>query len=482
MTPEPTTAPIPADEADTIAAISTPLGEGGIGVVRVSGPRAWTVAAQVFRGASGTDPSAFDSHAAHYGRVVEPPGGETLDQCVWLGFRGPRSYTGEDVVELSCHGSNLVLIRVLEALRRSGARLAEPGEFTQRAFLNGRMDLASAEAVIDVIRARTDAALRVATRQLEGRLSQTIRGIREAIITLLAEIEAAIDFPDDVEAPPDAEIERRVEACVESAEALLATAEAGRLYREGAAVVIVGRPNVGKSSLLNALLRENRAIVTPVPGTTRDVIEEAMNLRGIPIRAIDTAGLRETTDVVEEIGVRRGRAEIEAADLVLFVIDAAEGWTPDDARVARELAAKKRIVVANKIDLLAGHDAGAHLRDLRSKVGTGSPDAGAASPPIGTSMVTGTGLEALEEAVVQALVGGGAAVEEVLVSNARHKARIEASIASLREALRSVEAGFEQAVVAIDLKIAAEALGEITGETVTEATISQIFARFCVGK
>jgi tRNA modification GTPase len=459
----------PIQSQDTIVAIATPLGEGGIGVVRLSGPAAIPIAARLFRSASGTDPAAFPSHTVHLGRAVEPDSGETIDVALFTPFRAPRSYTGEDVVEISGHGSNRALLRLVEAARREGARLAEPGEFTRRAFLNGRMDLAEAEAVADLIRARTDASLRVAARQLEGRLSRVTRALRADLIALLAEIEAAIDFPDDVEPPSPAELAARLHAALAAAGRLLATADAGRLFREGAAVVIAGRPNVGKSSLLNALLRESRAIVTEIPGTTRDVIEEGVNIRGIPLRAIDTAGLRETTDVVERIGVERSQREIVAADLVLWVVDLSEPATEDDRRIAAMLRDRPTVVVvANKADLPPRLDPAALVRPGVTTVRTVAP--------------TGEGIDALEDAIAARLLGEGVTSEEVLVSNARHQARLEAAAAALRQAIATVEAGFEQAMVAVDLKIAAEALGEITGESVTEATITEIFARFCVGK
>jgi tRNA modification GTPase len=453
---------------DTIVAIATPLGEGGIGVVRLSGPAALPIAARLFRSASGQDPAAFPSHTVHLGRAVEPESEETIDVALFTPFRAPRSYTGEDVVEISGHGSNRALLRLVEAARREGARLAEPGEFTRRAFLNGRMDLAEAEAVADLIRARTDASLRVAARQLEGRLSRATRAIRADLIALLAEIEAAIDFPDDVEPPTPADLTDRLRAAFAAAEGLLATADAGRLFREGAAVVIAGRPNVGKSSLLNALLRESRAIVTEIPGTTRDVIEEGLNIRGIPLRAIDTAGLRETTDVVEAIGVERSQREIEAADLVLWVVDLSEPATDDDRRIAALLRDRPTVVVANKADLPPRLDPAA-------LVGSGAAIVRTVAP-------TGAGIDALEDTIAARLLGEGVTSEEVLVSNARHQARLEAAAAALRQAIATVEAGFEQAMVAVDLKIAAEALGDITGESVAEATITEIFARFCVGK
>lgn len=454
---------------DTIAAIATAPGEAGIGIARASGPRALAAALALFRRRAPL-PDPLPSHRAYYGYVVRPGSEEKLDECVLTYYAGPRSYTGEDVAELACHGSNRVLAQVLRGLVEQGARLAEPGEFTQRAFLNGRMDLAEAEAVIDVIRARTDAALRVANGQLSGRLSREIAGLRQALITLLAEIEAAIDFPDDVEPPEDSELAARARNTRARAEAVLGTAGAGRLYREGAALVLAGRPNVGKSSLLNALLGEERAIVTPVPGTTRDVIEESLNLRGIPVRAIDTAGLRDTQDRVEALGVERTRAQLAAADLVVWLVDAAEGLTEADRQLARELADRRVLVVANKID----------QGDQVSPEEIGALTAGA--PLVKVSALTGAGIEALEAALAETLLGGDLAPESVLVSNARHEGKLRTAVAALDRAIDAAEAGFDQAAVALDLKLAAEALGEITGETVTEETISQIFARFCVGK
>lgn len=455
---------------DTIAAIATAPGEAGIGIVRASGRDALTCARELFRRPEGARlPEAPRTHHATYGYVVRPGTEEKLDECVLTYFAGPHSYTGEDVVELACHGSNLVLATLLNALIAAGARLAEPGEFTRRAFLHGRLDLAAAEAVIDVIRARTDAALRVATGQLSGRLSREIADLRHALITLLAEIEAAIDFPDDVEPPTDKELAARAEQIRARAEALLRTADAGRLYREGAALVLAGRPNVGKSSLLNALLGEARAIVTDVPGTTRDVIEESLNLRGIPVRAIDTAGLRETTDTVESLGVERTRAQLAAADLVLWLLDASEGLTDRDREIAAELQNRRVVVVANKID-----------RGDTLPTGAVSPLPNA--PLVRASALTGDGIPELETVIAEALLGGDLTPDSVWVSNVRHQARLRTAVTALDRAIEAAQAGFDQAAISLDLKLAAEALGEITGETVTEETITQIFARFCVGK
>lgn len=457
----------------TIAAIATAPGEAGIGVVRVSGPYALACALTLFRRATPL-PDPPRSHHSYYGWVIRPTAAgepdERLDDCLLTYFRAPHSYTGEEVVELACHGSDLVLRQVLRGLLAAGAVPAEPGEFTQRAFLNGRLDLAAAEAVIDVIRARTDAALRVATGQLGGRLSREIAGLRATLIELLAEIEVAIDFPDDEEPPADAAVAARAAAVRERAAELLRTADAGRLYREGAALVLAGRPNVGKSSLLNALLGEERAIVTATPGTTRDVIEESLNLRGIPVRAIDTAGLRETVDPVERLGVERTHAQVAAADLVVWVVDASEGLTDADRALASGLADRRVVVAANKVDLGDRLE----LADLRSVVGE-------AVPVVWVSAQTGEGLPKLEETLAETL-RGGAAPESIWVSNVRHEARLQQTVAALDRAREAAEAGFHQAAVALDLRLAAEALGEITGETVTEDTITQIFARFCVGK
>jgi tRNA modification GTPase len=461
--------------ADTIAAIATAPGEAGIGIVRASGPGALACARTLFRRAGGAGGASFpdpsESHRAYFGCVIRPDTGEKLDECVLTCFLAPRSYTGEDVVEMACHGSNLVLGRVLKSLLDAGARMAEPGEFTQRAFLNGRLDLSEAESVIDVIRARTDAALRIATGQLSGRLSREIASLRQALITLLAEIEAAIDFPDDVPAPADSELGRRAQEVLERASRLLRTADAGRLYREGAALVLAGRPNVGKSSLLNALLGEERAIVTAVPGTTRDVIEEGLNLRGIPVRAIDTAGLRETADTVEALGVERTEAQMAAADLVVWVLDVSVGLTAADRALAARFRGLRTVVAANKQDLGDRLD-----REEVALV------LGGDTPVVPISALTGSGLDTLEDVLVRTLLGGAVAPESIWVSNTRHTARLQAAVASLDRAIEGAEAGFDQAAVALDLRLAAEALGEITGETVTEETISQIFARFCVGK
>jgi tRNA modification GTPase len=440
--------------ADTIVAVATAPGEAGIGVVRLSGPEALPLALKVFRCKETPKPRRVT-----YGTIFRPHTGEKLDTALLTYFRAPASFTCEDVVELSCHGSDLVLRALVRDLASLGARLADPGEFTKRAFLSGKLDLAEAEAVIDLIRARSEAALRVATGQLGGRLSREISAMRLALITLLAEIEAGIDFPDDVEPPDDESLCRRIEGVRSRGEALAATADSGRLYRQGAALVLAGRPNVGKSSLLNALLGEHRAIVTEIPGTTRDIIEESLTIGGIPVRAIDTAGLRETDDLVEQQGVERARAQLEAADLVLWILDPTQPLEAQhpDATCNPERA----LTVVNKTDL-------AQL--------PGMPAA------VRVSAVTGEGLLELREAIAAALTSGRVAPENVWISSVRHEERLRVALAALERALEAAAASFDQAAIALDLRLAAEALGQITGESVTEDTITQIFARFCVGK
>lgn len=454
---------------DTIAAIATPPGEGGVGIVRVSGPAAFAIADRLFAARSGP-PSTLPTHTIHYGVVREED--ERIDDVLLLVFRGPRSYTGEDVVEFSCHGGPVTLGRVLAAALRAGARPAEPGEFTRRAFLNGRMDLAQAEAVADQIRARTEAAQRVALRQREGLLSKEVRRLKDEVVGALAAVEVTIDFSDEVGDLDYPAMRARLAAIRGETERLLSTAGRGRVYREGVRLAIVGRPNAGKSSLLNALLRENRAIVTPIAGTTRDLIEETANVCGIPITAIDTAGLRETEDVVERIGVDRARAAAESASLILFVIDGEAGWTPQDADIARTLANRVDVWVVNKMDLPGTEQA---LEDVRRHAGE--------SAVMGVSARDGIGLPELERAIADEILAGRAdAGEGAVVSNVRHQSALESATGSLRHAEQTTEAGLPPDFISIDLRAALDALGLITGETATEEVIHRIFHDFCIGK
>ena len=380
---------------DTIAAVATPFGSAGIGVVRISGPDARETAARIFRTQSGADPRDFPTHTVHLGEIVDPRSSDVLDQALATVFVAPHSYTGEDTVELSCHGGTMILARVLEAALAAGARMAQPGEFTKRAFLNGKLDLAQAEAVNDLIRARTDAAQRVALRQLEGRLSARIRELISELTGILAKTEASIDFPDDVPEPDRGELANELRVVSAGIAELLASAGRGRIYREGARMVIAGGPNVGKSSLLNALLRESRAIVTPIPGTTRDVIEEGMDILGIPVVAVDTAGLRETQDVVERIGVERAEVSLETADLVLYVVDLTHGVTNDDGRTLERLAPKSVIIALNKSDLPGAEESAIAARRVLSGL-----------PAVSVSALNGEGIRDLESAIADRLAGG----------------------------------------------------------------------------
>lgn len=450
---------------DTIAAIATPIGSGAIGVVRISGPAALEVAGRVFV----PDPTDLLPNTARHGRLSRPTG-EALDDAVITVFRAPHSYTGDDVVEISCHGGLSTVKSALEAVLDAGARLANPGEFTQRAFLNGKMDLAQAEAVNDLIRARTDAARRIALRQLEGDLSRRVSEIDKRVLGVIAAIEAAIDFPDDVLEPDTAWLEDEITQACDEIEKLLATFGRGRIYREGLRVVIAGRVNVGKSSLLNALLRHARAIVTPIPGTTRDLIEESLEIEGIPIVAIDTAGLRATDDPVESIGVELTRRSIESADVILLVIDATEGLHDEDRSLLAETKGRAVVLVANKADLVTPSP---HPYP---------PEGTEGAPTVMTSALTGQGIEELEAKIAEiagAVCGGS---EGAVVSNLRHHQALKTAYQSLTDALATLAESQPIDLLSGDLAAARASLGLITGETAAEDLLDRIFAEFCIGK
>lgn len=465
---------------DTIAAIATPIGEGGIGVIRISGRNALAVAGEMFRPISGVPVAGVPTHTAHYGFAHDPISDEQIDDGVITVFRAPRSYTGEDSVEISCHGGVVPMRRVLEAALRAGARLAEPGEFTKRAFLSGRLDLAQAEAVLDVIRARTDEAMRVANLQFSGVLSSRIRMFREELLGIIAQIEASIDFPEDVDEIEAGRVGESVRDTIRHVSDLLDTADRGKIYRDGVRAVIAGRPNVGKSSLLNALLRESRAIVTPIPGTTRDVIEESVNIRGIPVRTIDTAGVREPQDEAESMGVDRARQMVEQADFVLAVLDAEQGFSSEDQELLSDLAGKKLIVVLNKSDLVRESDA----EELASQVGAWTEgNLPTRAPVIRTAAPSNEGIAELEDAIAETILGGGIPPSGgAVVSNLRHRRALDEAKASLEQALRTAESDMPLDLVSTDLKAGADALGSITGETVSEDVIDRIFSEFCIGK
>lgn len=463
---------------DTICAIATPLGEGGVGIVRISGEKAVDVAARLVALRSGVPLASAAGHALHHADLLDPAdsaGGAPLDEALVAVMRGPKSYTGEDVVELQCHGSLLILRTVCEALVRAGARLAEPGEFTKRAFLNGRIDLAQAEAVLDTIRAKTAGSLRIAQEQLRGVLSHEIGAVREQLIGLLAHVEAGIDFvEEDIAFIQTAELAEGLTGARDAIGRLLAHSREGRIFREGATAAIIGRPNVGKSSLLNALLRTDRAIVTDVPGTTRDVLEEVLNIRGIPVRLLDTAGIRETADPVEQEGVRRSRSAREQADLLLIVLDGSSPLTPEDQTLlddARRGDDQKRLVVVNKKDL-PGRLASSAL-----------PSAGPDCAVVHISATTGEGLDELRDQIRALLIRPDfEARETVLVTHLRHQTALQRAQGSLTATLASVEGRQPGELIAMDLRAAVDALGEITGAVTTDDILDRIFRDFCIGK
>ncbi|HEY8694150.1 MAG TPA: tRNA uridine-5-carboxymethylaminomethyl(34) synthesis GTPase MnmE [Chloroflexota bacterium] len=440
---------------DTIVAIATAAGEAGIGVVRLSGPDSLSIGQRLFRPSAKA--CAYDSHQLYHGHVSD--GAEVVDEVLLAYMKAPRSYTAEDVVEIHGHGGPAPLERILHLAIQHGARLANPGEFTLRAFLNGRLDLAQAEAVADVIQARSDASLRLAVNQLSGRLSRAVNDVRRKALSVLAQLEANIDFSeDDVPSASAAKLLVELTSAQEDLCRLLCAADEGILYRRGARVAIVGRPNAGKSSLLNALLRTDRAIVTPIAGTTRDTIEETINLRGLPVVLVDTAGITDTVDPVEAIGIDRSRQAIEDADLVLFVYDAAAGWTNADAELLPR--AKPLVLAANKCDLLS--DA------------TGER-------ALSVSALTGEGLGELETELYR-LLAPSSSTDDILVNNLRHKILLEEADQHLRDAMASVEQQRAADFICIDLRAALGALGAITGTEVSESLLDEIFSRFCIGK
>ena len=455
--------------SDTIAAISTPLGEGGIGIVRLSGAGARQILGALFMPSRRrSEPGVWPRRLRH-GHIVDPATGCAVDEVLAVFLPAPNTYTREDMAEINGHGGPVALQRILSLCLAQGARLATPGEFTARAFLNGRITLDQAEAVLDVIQARTETALRLAVQQLDGRLADSVRGVRRSVLEVLAYHTAVMDFPDD-------EIDHQetlplVRQALAQVQRLLDTADQGIIYRQGVRTAIVGRPNVGKSSLLNALLRESRAIVTPIPGTTRDTIEETLNLRGLPVVLIDTAGIAATDDLVEQLGVERSRRAIAAADLVLFVLDGSQPLADYDREIAASLASRTSVVVVNKSDLAPGLDGAA--------VGALLPGA----PVVHLSALTGEGLAALEETLVATMLGGRAvAGDSWLVTSPRHQDALRRAAEHLQAAADGLATNAYVDCVTIDLTAAANALGEITGETAGDDLLEAIFSRFCIGK
>lgn len=452
---------------DTIAAVSTPPGVGAIGIVRLSGPEAAGVAGRCFRGPGGFEFARAESHRAVHGLVVDPRTGAELDEALALPMQGPHSYTGEDVVEFHCHGSPAVLRRVLEAVVAAGARIAEPGEFTKRAFLNGRLDLAQAEAVAELIQAVAEESRRAALKHLEGDLSREIGALGRTLKLALAGLEVVVDYADeDVEETPEDPLGSQIAEVAEACRRLLASYCEGRILREGARVVIAGKPNVGKSSLLNRLLKEERAIVSPTPGTTRDYLAEAIEIQGIPVMLVDTAGLRSVEDAIESEGSRRARKWIGEADLVLFLVDGSAPVEDVDIRAYGEIRERPHLLAVNKSDLPG-------VADL-------SPFTGEA--PATLSALTGQGLDELKRRIVERLNLSHRTSEGAVVTLERHRDALARTAAHLSDALESLKSGSPRDLVATDLRAALETLSEITGENVTDALLDTIFSTFCVGK
>ena len=452
---------------DTITAIATPLGEGGLAVIRISGPAALAVADRSFvpGGRHSRKPSEAVTHTIHYGKIVRQ--NRQVDEVLLAIMRAPRTYTREDVVEITCHGGILSAKTVLDTILENGARLAHPGEFTKRAFLSGRLDLVQAESVVDLIHSRTELALIAANEQLTGKLSRRIGQLRDDLMNVLAHVEAHIDFPDEDIAPhAREELTARVERAVVYMEELLRTANEGRILRRGIRVAIIGRPNAGKSSLLNQLLGRNRAIVSTIPGTTRDTIEETANVRGLPMMFVDTAGLRETGDEIEEEGVRRSREALAQAELILHVFDSSDTLTEADKRYLADFADKKRILTRNKIDLPTKLEL---------------PRSGAAV--VNVCCLTGQGIEQLKDAIKE-LVWAGEIKSEMLevMINARHQDALKRAHQAAVHSLGAFRSGATIELVALDLRSAVAAVGEIVGKTANEDLLNSIFSQFCIGK
>ena len=455
---------------DTIAAVATAYGEGGIGIIRISGEEALPILQEIFEFHGDTD--TFTSRRMTYGKIIDKEKNQIIDEVLAVYMKGPKTYTAEDVVEINCHGSMVSLRKTLALVLRKGARLAEPGEFTKRAFLNGRLDLSQAEAVIDMIRAKTDKSFDVAVSQLEGRLSLKVEEIRQKLLDLLVDITVNIDYPDeDIEEMTYEKLEESIIETQDMIEKLLETSSTGRMIREGIKIAIVGKPNVGKSSLMNGLLKETRAIVTDIPGTTRDTIEEVLSIRNIPVYLVDTAGIRETSDKVEKMGIEKSKEAFNQADFILFLLDGSRPLEEEDLQIMEFLKERKSLVLINKRDL----GEAISIEEISAKL--------PASQVIEASLLKGHGITEIEDAV-EDLVYGGEIVqkESMMVNNVRHIELLQQAVKSLTDALHMSEGRESLDFIEVDVKNAYERLGEIIGETVSDDIINEVFARFCLGK
>lgn len=456
---------------DTITSISTPMGEGAIGIVRLSGPQAIEIGDILYKGKKKL--SEVETHTINYGHIIDPETNETVEEVMVSVLRAPKTFTREDIIEINCHGGILTINRILELTMTYGARMAEPGEYTKRAFLNGRIDLSQAEAVMDFIRSKTDRASKVAMNQIEGRLSDLIKKQRQSILEILAQVEVNIDYPeyDDVEDATTDFLLEQSKRIKEEINRLLETGAQGKIMREGLYTVIVGRPNVGKSSMLNNLIQDNKAIVTEVAGTTRDVLEEYVNVRGVPLRLVDTAGIRDTEDIVEKIGVERSRKALSEADLILFVLNNNEPLTEDDQTLFEVIKNEDVIVIINKTDLEQRLD----VSELREMIGD--------MPLIQTSMLKQEGIDELEIQIKDLFFGGEVQNQDMTyVSNSRHISLLKQARQSIQDAIDAAESGIPMDMVQIDLTRTWEILGEIIGESASDELIDQLFSQFCLGK
>ena len=453
-------------EFDTIAAISTPLGEGAIGIVRLSGTDSFKIAQKIFKG---KDLNSVASHTLNYSHIVDPDKDEILDEVMVGAMRSPKTFTREDIIEINTHGGIAVTNEILQLVIREGARLAEPGEFTKRAFLNGRVDLTQAEAVMDIIRAKTDKAMNIAVKQLDGSLSDLINNTRQEILNTLAQVEVNIDYPeyDDVEEATTEIIREKTTEFEALLTNLLKTARRGKILREGISTAIIGRPNVGKSSLLNNLLREEKAIVTDIEGTTRDVIEEYVNINGVPLKLVDTAGIRETEDIVERIGVERSRKALKEADLVLLVLNASEPLTDQDRQLLEISQDSNRIILLNKVDLPQQIE----LDEIPAD-------------HIKISVLKNQNINQIEDRINALFFENAGLVEQdaTYLSNARHISLIEKAVESLQAVNEGLAMGMPVDLLQVDLTRTWEILGEITGDAAPDELITQLFSQFCLGK
>lgn len=456
----------------TIAAIATPLGAGGIGIIRMSGQDALSIADKVFKSKSKKVLQEQRSHTIHYGWIIDPDTEEVIDEVLMMLMKGPNTYTREDVIEINCHGGMIVIQKILQLLLKNGAQLAEPGEFTKRAFLNGRIDLSQAEAVIDIINAQTELSLQSSISQLGGTLSQKVKNLRQELLEMIAHIEASIDYPEyDMEELTYEMIQNKTKMLLDQVNDFIRIADTGRMIREGIQTVIIGKPNVGKSSLLNALLREQRAIVTDIPGTTRDVLEEYITIQGVPLKLMDTAGIRETADVVEQIGVEKSKEWMTKSDLVLVMMDASTKFTTEDHEIFKLIEGKRCLVLINKTDLPRKLD----IKQVFAYVDK--------EQVLELSVKEGEGMDQLENRLREMFFAGEINVkDDVFITNVRHKDALVKAKSSLETVLETIELEMPEDCLSIDLQSAYEYLGEITGETVGESIIHQIFSQFCLGK